>query len=77
VALNACYKIYSKILNNKVSKIAENIILNNQHGFQKGCSCTDCIFTLTQLIEKEKRKNIPVFLGFVDYEKAFDKSESQ
>jgi hypothetical protein len=32
--LNSCYKIYSKILNNRISKTAENIILlHNQHGF--------------------------------------------
>jgi hypothetical protein len=29
---------------------------------------------LTQLIEKRKEYNIPVFLGFVDYEKAFDRA---
>jgi sorting nexin-29 len=52
--LNSCYKIYSKILNNRTSKIAENIVLNNQHGFRKGRSCTNYIFTLNQLIEKEK-----------------------
>jgi hypothetical protein len=28
---------------------------------------------LTQLIEKRKEYNIPIFLGFVDYEKAFDR----
>jgi hypothetical protein len=32
--LNSCYKIYSKILNNRISKIAEKIILlDNQNGF--------------------------------------------
>jgi hypothetical protein len=52
--LNSSHKIYSKFLNNRISKIAENIMLNNQHGFRKGRSCTDSIFTLTQFIEKEK-----------------------
>jgi hypothetical protein len=28
---------------------------------------------LTQLIKKRKEYNIPIFLGFVDYEKAFDR----
>jgi hypothetical protein len=27
--LNSCYKVYSKILNNRISKIAENIVLIN------------------------------------------------
>jgi hypothetical protein len=66
--LNSCYKIYSEILINRISKISKNIISNNQHGFRKGRSCTDCIFTFTQLIEKRKY-NIPIFLRFVDYEK--------
>jgi sorting nexin-29 len=71
--LNSCYKTCSKILNNRTSKIAENIILDNQHGLRKEHSCTDCIFVLTQLIEKSKEYNNPIFLGFVDYEKAFDR----
>jgi retron-type reverse transcriptase len=48
-----------KILDNRISKIAENIILRNQHGFRKGRSCTDCIFALTQLIKKKIYPNLP------------------
>jgi hypothetical protein len=55
---NSCYEVYYKILSNRISKIAENVILENQHGFRKGRSCTDCIFALTQLIEKRKEYNI-------------------
>jgi hypothetical protein len=75
--LNSCYKIYLKIRNNQISKMTENIILDNQHGYQKGRLCTGCVFALPQVIEKMKEYNIPIFLGFVDYEKAFDKRESK
>lgn len=71
--LNSCYKLYSKILNIRLTTISEHIISNYQHGFRKGRSCTDCIFTMTQLIEKRKEHNLPTFLAFIDYEKAFDK----
>jgi hypothetical protein len=52
--LNSCYKIYSVILNNQINKIAGIIILDNQHGFQKGCLFINFIFVMTQLIERRR-----------------------
>ena len=43
-----------------------------QCGFRKGRSCTDAIFTVQQIIEKIKEHNLPLFLLFIDYEKAYD-----
>jgi hypothetical protein len=37
-----------------------------------GRSCVDAIFTAQQVIEKRKEHNLPLFLLFTDYEKAYD-----
>jgi len=47
-------------------------MVEEQRGFRKGRSCTDAIFTVQQIIEKRKEHNLPLFLLFIDYEKAYD-----
>ena len=46
-----------------------------QAGFRKGCSTTDHLQALNQLIEKSNEYNLPLCIGFIDYEKAFDTVE--
>ena len=47
-------------------------MIEEQCGFKKGRSCTDAIFTVQQIMEKRKEHNLPLFILFVDYEKAYD-----
>ena len=47
-------------------------MVEEQCGFRKGRSCTHAIFTVKQVIEKRKEHNLPLFLLFIDYEKAYD-----
>jgi len=70
--LNIGYKIYSKIIANKLTVIAEILLLEEQNGFRKGKSCMDCIFSASQIIEKRKKFNIPTYIAFIDFKKAFD-----
>jgi hypothetical protein len=49
----------------------EEEIVEEQCGFRKGRSCTDAIFTVQQIIEI-KGHNLPLFLLYTDYEKAYD-----
>jgi hypothetical protein len=53
--LHAGYKIYAKILNMRLSRIAETKLSEEQCGFQKGRSCMDGIFTTKLIIEKKTR----------------------
>ncbi|GFS22626.1 endonuclease-reverse transcriptase [Elysia marginata] len=46
-----------------------------QAGFRKGYSTTDHIHTLNQVIEKSNEYNLPLCVGFIDYEKSFDSVE--
>ncbi|KAJ4434340.1 hypothetical protein ANN_22899 [Periplaneta americana] len=70
--LNTGYKIYSKIITNRLAVITENILLEEQHGFRKNRSCIDCVFSISQMIEKNREYNIPTYIAFIDYNKAFD-----
>jgi hypothetical protein len=49
--LNTCYKIYSRLLNNKLKTFAEQFTLECQNGFGKGRTCIDGVFTLKIVIE--------------------------
>jgi hypothetical protein len=42
--LNTGYKIYSKITAERLTVIAEPLLLEEQKGFRKDRSCMDCIF---------------------------------
>jgi sorting nexin-29 len=47
-------------------------MVEEQCGFRKGCSCTNAIFTVQQIIDKRKEHNLPLFLLFIGYKKAYD-----
>jgi len=70
--LNTGYKIYSKIIAKGLTVIAEVLLLEQQNGFRKGRSCMDCIFSASQIIEKLIEFNIPIYIAFIDFKKAFD-----
>jgi len=48
-------------------------MVEEQCGFRKGRSFTDAIYTVQQIMEKRKEHNLPLFLLFIGYEKAYDK----
>ena len=47
-------------------------MVEEQCSFRKGRSYTDPIFTVQQIIEKRKVHNLPLFLLYIGYEKAYD-----
>ena len=50
----------------------EDEMVEEQCGFRKGRSCNDTIFTVQQIMEKRREHNLPLFLLFKDYEKAYN-----
>ena len=44
-----------------------------QCGFMSGCGTTDAIFIVHQLHKKHLTANKPLYMAFVDLEKAFDR----
>ena len=73
--INVLAKIYSQLLLNRLTKWStENkTITDNQFGFQKGKSTTDCVFLLHAIISKVLNSGEKLYCAFIDYEKCFDK----
>ena len=66
------YKLFANITKNTLNEHLEDEMVEEQRGFRKGRSCTDAIFMVQQIMEKRKEHNLPLFLLFIDYEKAYD-----
>ena len=58
------------IIAKRLTVIAEALLLEEQNGFRKGRSCMDCIFSVSQIIEKRREFNIPTYMAFIDFKKA-------
>ena len=67
-------KLYTKCLNNKIKKFAEenHLISPHQFGFREDYRTTDAIFSLQSMTSYYKNSKKPVFSCFVDFSKAFD-----
>ena len=73
--LSTVYKIYSSILNKRITKYAEenNIFADEQNGFRSGRSCQDHIYSLTTIIRNRRQQGKSTYVAFIDMEKAFDR----
>jgi hypothetical protein len=65
-------KIYTQIILNRMRKRTEEILSEEQAGFRANRSTIDQIFTLRQLCEKHFEMRRDLFLGYIDFRKAFD-----
>ena len=65
-------KIILRILLQRTQKIAEEQFAEVQMGFRKTVGTRDQIFNLRIIMEKAREFNIPLYLTFIDYKKAFD-----
>ena len=72
--LSVCSKLYSYILNRRLTKwVEEHKLLDEaQAGFSKNYSTVDHIFTLLSLIQKQFCRDGKVYCAFIDFKKAFD-----
>ena len=74
--LSNMYKLFTKVLTNRLEKTLDECQPREQAGFRRNFSTIDQIHTLNQLKEKCQEHNIPVCVAFVEYEKAFDSVET-
>lgn len=70
--LDVGYKIFTKILNNRVREYAEQITGEYQCGFRRARSTLNHIYTASQIIEKNYEFNIKTVALFVDFKQAYD-----
>ncbi len=64
-------KIYGRILNERIMKITDKSVGDEQGGFQKGRECIDQNFAVKILVEKYLEKERKLFAAFMDLKKAY------
>lgn len=69
------YKLFSKIITRRLTKVLDDNQAPDQAGFRSGYSTVDHLQTINQVIEKTDEFNIPLYLAFIDFKKAFDSVE--
>jgi hypothetical protein len=70
--LNVTYKVFAKILYNRLLPHANEAVQHYQAGFQSGKSTTDQLFALRQILEKSNEFNITTHHPFIDFKAAYD-----
>ncbi|CAH2240333.1 jg25875 [Pararge aegeria aegeria] len=74
--LSHVYKLFSRVITNRLANRFNDFQPPEQAGFRKGFSTIDHIHTLRQVIQKTQEYNRPLCLAFVDYEKALGSVET-
>ncbi|VDO86230.1 unnamed protein product [Schistosoma curassoni] len=65
-------KVFNRVLLNKMKDFVDAQLRDQQARFRKDRSCTDQIATLRIIVEQSTGWNSPLYINFIDYEKAFD-----
>ena len=73
--MSVAAKTYNRILLNRIRDPVDSILRTNQAGFRKGRSCTDQIHTIRRILEGAMDKQLPIYITFIDFKKAFDSIE--
>jgi hypothetical protein len=70
------YKLFTKILTNRLAKIMDqNQLPEQEAGFRAKYSTVDHLHTINQIIEKTQEYRQKIYMAFIDYRKAFDSME--
>ncbi|KAE9413144.1 hypothetical protein Angca_005384 [Angiostrongylus cantonensis] len=70
--LSVVYKLFTRVLLNRIDRTLDDRQPCEQAGFRKGFSTMDHIHTLTRLTEVSREYKRPLCLAFIDLQKAFD-----
>ena len=73
--LSHTYKLFTRAIQNRMEKVLDENQPREQAGFRKKYSTVDHLQALNQVIEKSEEYQVPLVIGFIDYEKAFDSIE--
>ena len=65
-------KVLTRVILNRMRVAVDEVLRDEQAGFRKDCSCTDQIATLRIIVEQSIEWSSPLYLLFMDFEKAFD-----
>ena len=70
--MSVATKTYNRILLNRIREPLYSILRTTQAGFRKGRSCIDQIHTIRRILEGAVDKQLPIYITFIDFKKAFD-----
>ena len=70
--LNVIYKLASAVISNRLKKVLDNLINENQKGFIAGRFLGENVRLIYDVLFEAKKQNIPGLLLSIDFEKAFD-----
>lgn len=70
--LSSCYKLFERILYNRINPIIDAHIPNEQAGFRTGRSCSDQVLSLTSFIEAGYQLKKKTSAVFIDLTAAYD-----
>ncbi|KAE9420034.1 hypothetical protein Angca_005653, partial [Angiostrongylus cantonensis] len=70
--LSIVYKLFTRVIINRINRTLEEEQPCEQAGFRKGFSTMDHIHTITRLTKVSREYKRPLCLTFIDLEKAFD-----
>lgn len=70
-------KVYGMILVDRMRRITDGMIGDEQGGFRAGRGCVDQVFAVRQLTEKARERGQKVYAGFMDLEKAYDRVDRE
>ena len=65
-------KVFCRILLGRLDSAIDKRLREEQAGFRKGRGCIDQIFTIRNIIEQCLEWNSPLYINFIDFQKAFD-----
>ena len=72
--MSHAYKVYERILENRLREHVEPKLGEWQNGFRPGRGTTDMIFSLKMIFEKSWEWDKDQYIAFIDLEKAFDRA---
>ncbi|GKU91868.1 hypothetical protein SLEP1_g5682 [Rubroshorea leprosula] len=70
--INVSYKILSKLLANRLRRVLEDIIGENQMAFIAGRHLPESVVIANEVLDEARKKNQACFFFKADFEKAFD-----
>jgi len=73
--LRVCYKIFARIIYNRLKLTLDEQQSEEQMGFRAGRSTEDALLILEEVVSKSVEFRMPLWLGCLDLSKAFDRIE--
>ncbi|EYC04314.1 hypothetical protein Y032_0088g2137 [Ancylostoma ceylanicum] len=74
--LSVLYKLLTKVISKRVERVLDAEQPREQAGFRKNYSTIDHLHAINELIERCSEYRMPLYIAFIDYEKAFDTVET-